>query len=190
MKPTEILKHEHEVILLVLEGVEKEVEKIRKTRKVDVEKLNRIVDFFRNFTDRCHHGKEEKHLFVKLVERGMDKKSGPIAVMLAEHDMGRGRIKAIANALPKAKKGNADAVRTLCENLEGYVELLRAHIAKENNVLFEMADQILGDEDQKRLSEAFEKVESEEMGKGVHEKYHALAHELSGICPCSDANAE
>ncbi len=190
MKPTETLKHEHEVILLVLAGVEREAQKIRKTRKADVEKLNRIVDFFRNFTDRCHHGKEEKHLFVKLAERGMDKESGPIAVMLAEHEMGREKIRAIADALPKAKNGNAKAVRILCENLEAYVALLRAHIDKENNVLFPMAEQILGDEDQKQLSEAFEKLESEEMGKGVHEKYHALAHELSGTCPCSETAEE
>lgn len=190
MKPTEILKHEHEVILLVLTGVEHEVQKIRKTRKADVEKLNRIVDFFRNFTDRCHHSKEEKHLFVKLIERGMDKKSGPIAVMLTEHEMGREKIRAIIDVLPNVKNENAKAIRILCDNLEGYVELLRSHIAKENNVLFQIAEQVLSEEEQKQLSKAFEIVESEEIGEGVHEKYHALAHELAGTCPCSEAMEE
>jgi len=31
----------------------------------------------------------------------------------------------------------------------------------------------------RQLSVAFEKVEAEEIGEGVHEKYHQLAHELA-----------
>jgi hemerythrin-like domain-containing protein len=41
-----------------------------------------------------------------------------------------------------------------------------------------MADQLFSIEDQQFLSEAFDRVEAEEMGAGVHEKYHQLAHEL------------
>jgi len=59
------------------------------------------------------------------------------------------------------------------------VALLRAHIDKEDNVLFPMADQLLTAADQKELTEAFEKVEAEEIGEGVHDKYHQLAHELA-----------
>jgi hemerythrin-like domain-containing protein len=42
-----------------------------------------------------------------------------------------------------------------------------------------MADKIFTEKDQQSLSDAFDKVEAEEMGEGVHEKYHKLAHELS-----------
>jgi hypothetical protein len=35
-------------------------------------------------------------------------------------------------------------------------------------------------EDRRALAEAFDRVEAEEMGAGVHEKYHQLAHELAG----------
>jgi len=65
------------------------------------------------------------------------------------------------------------------ENLRSYVQLLRAHINKENAVLFPMADQMLSPESQKELIEAFEIVESDEIGEGVHEKYHKLANELA-----------
>jgi hemerythrin-like domain-containing protein len=41
-----------------------------------------------------------------------------------------------------------------------------------------MADRVFTPEDQEALGEAFEKVEAEEMGERVHEKYHKLAHEL------------
>jgi hemerythrin-like domain-containing protein len=55
---------------------------------------------------------------------------------------------------------------------------LRAHIDKEDNVLYPMADRLFTPEDQRALTKAFEKVEAEEIGEGVHEKYHQLAHDL------------
>jgi hemerythrin-like domain-containing protein len=46
-------------------------------------------------------------------------------------------------------------------------------------VLFPMADRVLSREDQEELARAFDNVEAEEMGEGVHERYHRLAHRLS-----------
>mgnify|MGYP000317708644 CR=1 FL=1 len=34
--------------------------------------------------------------------------------------------------------------------------------------------------DEQKLEEAFEVVETEKMGEGAHEKYHAIAEELTG----------
>jgi len=52
------------------------------------------------------------------------------------------------------------------------------HIGKEDRVLFPMADQVLSEKDQAELLERFEAVEQEEMGEGVHSRYHHLAEEL------------
>lgn len=59
------------------------------------------------------------------------------------------------------------------------MELLRNHIYKEDNVLFPMADRVLAADEQTSLEGLFEKVEAEEIGEGVHERYHQLAHELA-----------
>jgi hemerythrin-like domain-containing protein len=179
MMPTETLKHEHQIILLVLDAAEREVRSIQNSGKVHAEELDRMLDFFRNFADRCHHAKEEELLFVKMQERGMPVRGGPIAVMLQEHDEGRRWVKAVADALPQASSGDASALTSVRSNLLAYVQLLRAHIDKEDNVLYPMADRLFTSEDQQVLTEAFEKVEAEEMGEGVHEKYHQLAHDLA-----------
>jgi len=179
MNPTEILKKEHKIVLLVLNGAEREAKAIQDTNKINVEKISRMVDFFRNFTDKCHHAKEEKYLIVKMRERGISSESKPVAFLLKEHVKGREKVKAIAEALPKAGKGDSSAIKSVKDNLFTYVQLLRGHIDREDNILFPMADRIFSPEDQKALTEAFEKVEAEEMGEGVHEKYHKLAHELA-----------
>jgi hemerythrin-like domain-containing protein len=179
MTPTETLKHEHQIILLVLDAVEREAQLMEKEGQLRAQRVEQMVDFFRNFADGCHHAKEEKLLFVKMHERGMPLQGGPLAAMLYEHDEGRKRVSAVADALPPASDGDPAALAAVRDNLVGYVQLLRAHIAKENGVLFPMADQLLTPQDQQELTAAFDRVEAEEIGEGVHEKYHELAHQLA-----------
>jgi hybrid cluster-associated redox disulfide protein len=181
MTPTETLKHEHQIIQLVLNGAEREAAAIRGGAPVDAEAVERMVDFFRNFVDRCHHGKEERYLFPALVAKGFSPEAGPVAVMLHEHEQGRAAVRAIAAALPGAREGDAPQRAALADALLAYVELLRGHIFKENNVLFPMADQVLPEVEQAGLAQRFEQVEAEEIGPGVHERYHALAHELGEV---------
>jgi hemerythrin-like domain-containing protein len=173
----EELKHEHKIVLLVLDGVLKEIELIKETRTVNVDKIMRVIDFLKNFTDKCHHSKEEDHLFQRMIDRGMTGTNGPISVMLAEHTEGRRLVKSIEDALPEAEK-DPKAVESIQQDLGSYVVLLKAHIDKEDNILYPLAEELLTDQDMKELEEAFEKIELEEMGEGEHEKYHQLAHEL------------
>jgi hemerythrin-like domain-containing protein len=112
-----------------------------------------------------------------MADRGFPLRGGPIAVMLHEHEMGRAFIKGIAEGA--AKIGNDPvAAKQIAENAKGYIELLRNHIGKENNILFPMADRALSAEDQADLGKAFEKHEAEETGAGVHEAMLKLLQEL------------
>lgn len=179
MKPTEELVHEHQVILHVLETAAAEARGIQDKGTIRSALIEMMLDFFRNFADKCHHAKEEKNLFPVMEKRGMAHDAGPIAVMLAEHVEGRRRLANIAGLLPAVRQNDRDAALAVAENLSAYVALLTNHIAKENNVLFPMADRLLTEEDMDELERAFARVEEIETGEGVHEKYHQLAHRIS-----------
>lgn len=181
MTPIEELKSEHRIILKVLDAAKREVDAIARTGTVREDVVLKVLDFVRNFADACHHAKEEKRLFVKMSERGMPLNSGPLAVMLREHEEGRRLVKAVADALAPAVQGDKRALQALKDGLAAYVDLLRAHIGKEDNVLYPLADKMLTAGDQKALAEAFERIEAVETGAGVHEKYHKLADELARI---------
>ena len=179
MKPTDTLKNEHKVILMVIDVAEKVAGKIADSKPADMEAIGKIVDFLKNFADRCHHAKEENLLFVKMEERGIMKEGGPIAVMLREHEIGRSHVRSIADSLKKAKKGDTKAIHSIMEHLVAFAEVLRPHIMKEDRILYPMADHVMNEVDQEEMAEAFEAVEKE-MGEGFHERYHNLAIELSG----------
>jgi hemerythrin-like domain-containing protein len=179
MTATDDLKHEHQIILVIMDAADREARSIRATGKADAATLDKIMDFCRVFIDRCHHGKEEEYLFPRLEEKGVVREQGPLGVLLHEHEAGRARVKAMAAALPQAGAGVREAVAAVLANLEAYSVLLRAHIDKENNVLFPMADRLFTPAEQQALLQAFAKHEAEEIGVGVHERYHQLAHELA-----------
>ncbi len=159
----------------MLAVVSKAADRLEMGETTDYKVFVGAADFFKNFADRCHHGKEEKLLFEKLIQRGMSGEVGPIAVMLREHEDGRMHVRKM-DELAGVKR-DAKTTNELIRHTRGYVELLSQHIQKEDNVLYPMANQILTSEDQEDLREGFEKVEEEIMGPGVHERYHHLIEE-------------
>jgi len=171
-RPTEDLVNEHKVIMRMLEIVRKASDRLEKGDEVSSELFVQATDFFKNFVDRCHHTKEEKHLFVELMAHGLSGEVGPIAVMMREHQDGREHVKKL-DALSSSKL-TPRSKKSLIETSRAYVDLLSKHIQKENNILFPMADQMLTPEDQDRLEREFEDVETKVMGPGMHEKYHGL----------------
>ncbi len=180
MDPIATLKHEHQVILLFCDGAVREARRLESGGVLDAARIEGMVDFIRNFADRCHHAKEEVHLFARLGERGFPMQAGPVGMMLHEHELGRAHVAAIAEALPRAAAGDAAATRAIAAGLLGWAELLRAHIFKEDNILYPMAQQALSADDMAELEARFERVEREEMGEGTHERYHSFVHDLAG----------
>ena len=179
MTPVEILMQEHRVIEVVLECLEKIAQNAEENGRLDREPAEQALDLIRNFADRCHHGKEEHRLFPAMVKRGIPDEGGPIGVMLIEHDMGRNHVRQMAECLDKAVSGDQAAVETFTAGAFNFIELLSAHIQKEDRILFPMADRVFSDDDQAKLIAEFNHVESAHMGEGTHEKYLKLVGELA-----------
>ncbi len=179
MHPTEILSSEHRVIEIVLDALFRMTEKTLADGRLEKQPALEAIDFIRNFADGCHHAKEEGHLFPVLFEKGFPREQGPVAVMLQEHEIGRAHVRAMAAVLDAAAEGNPEAVQAFVSQARGYIALLQAHIRKEDQILFPMADRTLSADDQHRLLESFDKTEAEEVGVGTHERYLKLAAALA-----------
>ncbi len=179
MKPTDILMTEHRVIEVVLDCLEGIVGEAAAQGRLDKDAAGQAIDFFKMFADTCHHGKEEVHLFPMMEARGYNRENGPTGQMLLEHEEGRAHIQGMREALDKAAEGDQPALREFARHAQGYVNLLREHIRKEDHCLFPMANQAMSETDQQELASRFHHVESQEMGEGTHEKYLAIAGALA-----------
>ena len=101
------------------------------------------VDFIRNFADRFHHAKEEDVLFSALVRNGMPRDNSPVAAMLMEHDQGRAFVLNMETAVQKTVAGLPGQENSIAENALAYAALLREHIAKEDDILYPLAERVI-----------------------------------------------
>ncbi|MFU2207251.1 hemerythrin domain-containing protein [Solidesulfovibrio sp. C21] len=174
MTATDDLRAEHKGILRMLDVMRALTTRIEAGGTIPTSELTGILDFLKIFTDKCHHGKGEDILFPALEGAGMPREGGPIGVMLHEHALGRELIRDMDAALA----GNAGP-RSFVAPVLDYIELLTQHIAKENNVLFPMAERLLGTPALTAMHEAFERLEEERIGPGRHEAFHRLLDDLA-----------
>jgi len=178
VKATQELSTEHGAVLVGLKILDKVTASIAEKDEQAPEHLERLLDFFKGFVDVCHHGKEEDVLFPELERRGVKRDGGPIGVLLAEHEVGREHVRAIADGLRRLRRGDDEAAAAISEHGRALHEMLRAHIRKESDDLFPTADRLVPDDVAATLAEKFEVIERERVGEGKHEAYHAMLHDL------------
>ena len=77
MKATDQLLDEHKGVLLMLTILEKVSEKLATEGSLEKKHLEGMLEFFRVFVDKCHHGKEEDLLFPAYEAAGIPKKMAP-----------------------------------------------------------------------------------------------------------------
>ena len=140
----EELRADHEKILSELDKLEKNPEGYARE----------FLEFTESFAEPHHH-KEEQVLFPALEQKGIPNEGGPIGVMLMDHEVKRGPVK----ELRKAVENNESA--GIKEHALAIINLLREHIAKENDILYPMAEQVLTPDELAGMAH-----KCEEIGKG------------------------
>ena len=172
------LRRDHELIEKVIKAMESTIQLLSDGKQIPESILLPVIDFTKNFTDVCHHSKEEKSLFPALEQAGLPSNMGPIAMMLIDHQ----RSREIGTQMEKSAQeylssGNSEK---LVNDMQQYVEHITEHLWKENNRLFMMAEarlQYVSEKVDKELNE-IEKSKLVELGK-TREHYEQLAENLT-----------
>lgn len=168
------LENDHKIVLRLTDVMESMVDK----GATNTLHFSSVINLIRNYADGYHHEKEEKIYFPYLLQKGYSEKHGPVAVMIDEHLQGRLFLKGMVDAMELYKLGNSEALDELYFNMMQYVDLLRIHIGKENNVLFIMADRSLNESDHETLLQAFEKLKTENYRPGQLDRFIRDIEEL------------
>ena len=162
MSPTESPRKDHALIEKMINALQTISSLLNNGKQIPESILNQAIDFSINFTNTCHHGKEEESLFPTLENKGMPRESGPIARMLYEHQI----TKNLAESIIKSTKNyiSHGDYKELVKDIDNYVQHVSLHLSKENQRLFAMADIILKDQEN-QVNNSLVVVEQEKLDK-------------------------
>ena len=177
-KAIEVLMNEHRLIEQVLGSLETFTAQVEGGLAPERLLLADYGAFFRDFADAAHHGKEEDVLFQRMVERGLSRDSGPVAVMLYEHNVGRGHVAALRHVGDGAGPLAAIETQIVLENAAAFIPLLRAHIQKEDRILYPMAVRLLTGPEMDSMATDFEAFEARMRADGSYDGLYGLADRL------------
>lgn len=178
MEATRTLTDEHHLILQVVEALEACATQVEADHRVDRADVARFATFFREFTDVCHHGKEEDILFAALADAGFPTTNGPLAVMRLEHDRGRRLVRQIRELSEKPEEWEPADFEAFSGAAHAFATLLRDHIRREDEVLYPLAEQHLSETQMRQVDELFQLFE-EQREKGLqHARLRDLAAHL------------
>ena len=172
------LRRDHELIEKVIKAMESTIQLLDDGKVIPESILLSVIDFSKNFTDVCHHTKEEKSLFPALEQAGMPTSMGPIAMMLIDHK----RSREIAIQMEESAKeylSTGDSTKLIID-MQLYVTHVTEHLWKENNKLFVMAEarlQHVSDKVNQELDE-IEESKLKDLGKS-RKHYEELAENLT-----------
>ena len=156
--PTDVLREEHQSVLQKLDLLEEIIGHLAEKEKISGQ-LKELASFFKQ-DFWTHFAKEENALFPEL-EKFIPREAGPIAVMLMEHDDLRRTNEELQPAINEYL-GSADSLsaKELIERHGShFISILRDHIAKENDILFMMAEIHLDQAQIDKVTKLFHEIE-------------------------------
>jgi hemerythrin-like domain-containing protein len=177
MRAIEILMSEHRAIEEVIEALLVFSDAARRGTE-DRPELGRFIRFIKEYADGHHHAKEEGVLFEAMVLAGFPRQAGPIGVMLQEHDAGRQYVRALSALADQAGPWTADDRERLSAAARGYGELLRAHIEKEDSILYPMAEQRLSETQAGQVEAGCARADAAAVASGDRAAREQLGREL------------
>ncbi len=172
--PTSQLNKEHDITLKIAAAAEELAQRLQKGENVNRRRLVNMYDFFVNFVDACHHGKEEQYYFpIALIAEPRLK---PIVTTLElHHTIGRALLNGVERSLVLWESMPEIAHREAADNLRAYTAMLRRHTDLESKFFMSQVEAALVPEQRHVIRSGFHYIEAEQLGEGFHEKYHKLA---------------
>lgn len=154
--PTEVLREDHKAVLGKLNDLEKAISKLDAQAIVMLKELAKFLQG----EVVVHFAKEEEALFPEI-EKFIPREGGPTGMMLIEHeDLNNAKAKMIEGIEGLSKNSADEKFTTLVrENGRHYIDVLRQHIDKEDNILFMMAEMHLDDEQAQTITKLFAEID-------------------------------
>lgn len=182
LRSCEHLRREHDLIEQVLEGLDLLKGHGSRRSSVPEPPISGAIEFFSAFVQRCHDRKEEDVLFPVLEVR---QPGDALAPVRSDHDEERQQL-ATLRTLSRHPRDGAEVLAAL----DAYGQLLRRHIARENDLVLPLAELMLSPDDDVLVESSFGRIEEHALGADGRAVSLALAGAVTHACVTIVASAK
>ncbi len=180
MLPIGELMIEHRLIDRMLALMRIELDRIGAFGKADPEFIDSAVAFVKEYADICHHGKEEKILFARLMEKRLapDMKK-MVEDLVQEHRFVRDLTNTLVRAKDQYVGGRPEGLPGIIASLNSIVEFYPKHVEKEERHFFIPAMEYFSDAEKDAMLRMFREFDARlfhdefrMMVSGMEDKWH------------------
>ncbi|MDI6896995.1 hemerythrin domain-containing protein [Methanocella conradii] len=175
MLPAGALMTEHRLIERMLSLMRVELDRIGAYGRADPDFIGSAASFIKEYADICHHGKEERVLFVRLSEKpvspGLKKMMDDL---MEEHVFIRNLTNDLARANESYIQGKPEATADIISSINSIVEFYPRHVEKEEEHFFLPAMDYFSDAERRDMLQTFHEFDS----RLFHDEYRMVVSSL------------
>jgi hemerythrin-like domain-containing protein len=169
------LMTEHRLIQRAVEDLRQQVARIDEETALEPERLTTIIDFFVNYADECHHGKEEGILFRRLADKSLsDEHAKMMQGLIDDHEFARQTTRKLREATRRFAEGESAEIEEIRQYLQGLVDMYPRHIETEDHAFFKPAMEYFSQEERADIEREFEQFDR----SLIHQRYLRVLDEL------------
>ena len=177
VEPVGLLMWEHRLIEKIVPNIQEQIENINKTGQTDPNYIDTLVDFFKVYADKTHHGKEEDILFNQLKQKKIHPDHKRVMdELIQEHTTARNKIKQLIETNNAYRQGDKTQLAQITTLLRELAELYPKHIEKEDKHFFMPVMKYFTAEESKAMLQEFEEFDM----AMIHWKYQKVIKTLTG----------
>ena len=175
MVPVDLLMAEHRLIERMVKLLNHALAKMQATGQANPKFIDIATDFFRVYTDICHHGKEERILFSELAGKPLlTEHRATMHQLIQEHEFMRRVVKELIDLKERYELGNHETLQGIERGISTLSTLYPKHIEKEEKHFFLPAMDYFSQEERNAMLKAFPQFDA----KLIHELYNEKVIEL------------
>ncbi|MHB8842486.1 MAG: hemerythrin domain-containing protein [Candidatus Aquicultor sp.] len=156
MSPIDLLLAEHKLIWRMVAHTDRELARMQTTGQADPTFLDISADFFRVYTDICHHGKEEHILFSELATKPLSAELSTIMDhLILQHEHLRQVVKELIAANERYEHDSKEAFQDIERILLAINTFYPKHLRTEEEHFFPFVMAYLSTQESDAMAKAF-----------------------------------
>lgn len=140
----EKIKEEHQDILLMLNILEKVLERFSKEGEVNEKHLKFLLEYAEEFIEKAHHKREEVILYPALENTSNPDELQIIEIDLGEHELSKKYIRGLDEAVRRFFAGEKEVLEEVIKFSRDYIDLTHQHAKREDEQIFLLVESKIG----------------------------------------------